>query len=86
MKWLLLFSFLFCFSALAEVVCRAPGGGDDSSEGSTTSEICNPSSSGSSDNREVNTQGIVQTFVEGGTVGSENGGETSEETPQGVTQ
>ena len=46
MKWFLLVSFLFCFSALAEVVCRAPGGGDKNTEGGSASAECNPSATG----------------------------------------
>ncbi len=43
MRWFLLVSFLFCFSSVAEVVCRAPGGGDDASEAGSTTSACNPS-------------------------------------------
>lgn len=40
--WLLVSSFLFCFSTLAEVVCRSPGGGDEATEAGDNSSVCNP--------------------------------------------
>ena len=44
MRWCLLLSFLFCFSALAEVVCRAPSEDEPSAtQAGSTSAVCNPS-------------------------------------------
>jgi hypothetical protein len=72
MRWLLLVGFLFCFSALAEVVCRAPGGGDDATSATSATSTCNPSATGGDAvDRDVNHQAVVQNTA--GTVASEEG-------------
>lgn len=69
MKWFLLVSFLFCFSALAEVVCKAPGGGDEATQAGSASSACNPSATGGDAVDRVNVQQIVENTA--GTVASE---------------
>ena len=74
MKWFLLVSFLFCFSALAEVVCKSPpGGGDKSTEADSASSTCNPSATGGDAvDRDVNPGQIVANLAgTAGTVASE---------------
>ena len=63
MKWFLLSLILFCFSSLAQVVCRDPDNvGDAGSEAGAISSRCNKAvlaAAGDSVDRDGNVQAIV---------------------------
>ena len=82
MKWLFLGFFLFCFSTLAEVVCKSPDnvGGDKASEAGYVPKGCLSAAPDDSD-KSVNVQSRVgqladttETLQPPETTGSGNGG------------
>ena len=68
MKWFLLSLILFCFSSLAQVVCRDPDNvGDAGSEAGAISSQCNEAvlaAAGGAVTRDENVQAIVNNTTE----------------------
>ena len=64
MKYLLIMLSVFCFSSLAQVVCRSPENiGEEGSEAGSISSVCNEAvlaAMGETADREVNNQQIVR--------------------------
>ncbi|MDE0119496.1 MAG: hypothetical protein OXM55_05760 [Bdellovibrionales bacterium] len=90
MKWFLVVLSLFCFSSLAQVVCRSPENiGEESSEAGSLSSVCNEAvlaAVGDTSDREVNSQQVVRNIQGGDTSDSSEGSLPAEGDDSGVVK